>query len=109
MPGAPAPSRIRHDALQFGCVDGSGGVADVFGAEELAHAAVRAARRYVAEMQRRGGLPPGAGAADAARAQAIAMLRNAAWIVQNEESDADPEDELDAADVETEFGDDDDD
>lgn len=97
------------DHVQSWLMNGSGDIADVFGAEELATVAMQAARRYIAEMERHGGVPPGANAAAAARSHALAMLRSAAWLIQNEEADADQEPELDDDDADPEFvGEDDD-
>lgn len=66
-------------------------VDDIFGTEQLAAAVLRAARDYVADMQAKGGLPEGMSAETAVRLQAVAMLRAAAFVIENGADDGDDE------------------
>ena len=66
-------------------------VDDIFGTEQLAAAVLRAARGYVADMEARGALPEGMNAETAVRLQAIAMLRSAAFVIENGADDGDDE------------------
>ncbi|MGH7685622.1 MAG: hypothetical protein ACREN2_02225 [Candidatus Dormibacteria bacterium] len=87
-------------------------VDDLFGTEQLAAAVLRAARGHITDMQARGGLPEGMNPETAVRLQAIAMLRSAAFVIENaaddeDDDDAGSDDRDDSDDSEAEHGDDD--
>lgn len=66
-------------------------VDEIFGTEQLAAAVLREARRYVEDMQAKGALPEGMSAETAVRLQAVAMLRSAAFMIENSADDSDDE------------------